>query len=236
MRYHHQNLSDGKKPLWRYGRAWWGRLHWGWGIGRPSELLLLGFHLSGFCVYLRSIHFYVDWGERDDRDSGRFEIGWSDGAIYLEHPWCRQDGWARSDPWWKHRVRLSVVDWILGRTKMSMDEGDAIATVVPMPEGQYRATARPYTVTHKRPRWFTRQWHGWKIDVPRGIPYAGKGENSWDCGDDGLWGLSTPAASMDEAIGKVVSTVLERRSRYGHDSKGTGRTPSMILNEEKDPQ
>ncbi len=26
--YHHQNLSDGKQPLWRHGRAWWGPLAW----------------------------------------------------------------------------------------------------------------------------------------------------------------------------------------------------------------
>jgi hypothetical protein len=68
---------------------------------------------------------------------------------------------------------------------------------------------------------------GVKLDIPGGIPHNGKGENSWDCGDDGLWGCG--GDTVEEAIGHAVSSVLRSRRRYGHDSHGTGREPVHVV-------
>lgn len=228
MSYHHQNLSDGKLPLWRYGRAWWGRLHWGWGFFKPTSLLLVGVGLRGACVYLRSFHFYVSWGDYEG-EHGRWEVGWSDGALRIEHPWVRPDGWCRSDPWWKHAIRLPIVDWLLGREECTTRESQPVDVFVPMPEGSYRAVATAVThVLTRRWYWPSRRRESVWLGIPGGIPHSGKGENSYDCGDDGLWAIG--GDTIDEAIGNAVASVLRSRRRHGHDSKGTGIVPVAVVN------
>lgn len=65
-------------------------------------------------------------------------------------------------------------------------------------------------------RWFKRTGQEVTLNIPKGIPFAGKGENSWDCGDDGLFGIG--GDSIDDAIRRAQEAVTERRRRYGHAS------------------
>jgi hypothetical protein len=51
------------------------------------------------------------------------------------------------------------------------------------------------------------------LDIPGGIPHEGKGENSWDCGMDGLFGCS--GATVAEAIANAVRHTQRDRERYG---------------------
>lgn len=46
--------------------------------------------------------------------------------------------------------------------------------------------------------------------------FMGKGENSWDCGEDGLYGCGSEGSSLEDAITKTVSIVLRNRRKYGH--------------------
>lgn len=231
-RYHHQNLTDGKLPLWRYGRAWWGRLHWGWNLFWPTSLLLFGIGRRGCCLYLRWFGFYLQWSPSDDFcDRGRWEISWHGGCLWLEHPWVRQDGWCRDDPWWRKQCVLHVVDWLIGRDRCETTKGQPVEVFVPMPEGCYRAIATPETYVWRR-RFYVplRRRDDVRLDIPGGIPFSGKGENSWDCGDDGLFGCG--GDTIEDAIAQAVKSVLRARRRYGHDSKGTGRAPAVVLNAE----
>jgi len=54
-----------------------------------------------------------------------------------------------------------------------------------------------------------------KVVEKGGIPKPGKGENSWDCGDDATYSITGPAKSVHEAIEMIRATVLRQRRRYG---------------------
>jgi hypothetical protein len=236
VRYHHQNLTDGRLPLWRYGRAWWGALHWGWYCFHRTDLLLLSVRRWGFSVYLRGLfgfHFGVKDEDSDER--GRWQVSWSDGSLRLEHPWCRQDGWDSRDPWWRNAIRLRFSDWIFGKWSYGGRVIETRDVLIPMPEGCYRAVAKHEIATWRRRFGIVwRRRDSWNIDIPGGIPFSGKGENSWDCGDDGLFGLGGGiSVTLEERIGEIVASVLKSRSRHGHDAAGTGRVPLRIVNEKE---
>ena len=50
-------------------------------------------------------------------------------------------------------------------------------------------------------------------DTP--IPHPGKGENSWDCGEDAIHSLTCQASTTHDAVGEIVKAVLRSRYRYG---------------------
>lgn len=228
MKFQTQNLTDNKYPLWRAGRAWWKKLYLEWylckeyGFGFSFGLRRWGFNISlGKLLIL-----YFSIGERNDTE---LSISFFEGSLVINHPWERKYEWRSSDPWWKKSIRFPVKDWLLGRRKVNRSEGDPEAVYIPMPEGCYIAKATPVKLT------FTRRWYIPKetkeyvnINIEGGIPYRGKGENSWDCGDDGLWG--TGGDTVEGAIGNVVATVLKNRKKYGYDSKSTGKYPYRIVN------
>lgn len=223
MRWHTQNLSDRRMATWRHGRGWFGPVHLEWSAFRASGLLLAGVWWAGFKVYLPWFSLFVRVGERR---RGKWSVSWSGGTLRLSHPWVREMEWHSADPWWKKDISLRVVDWLIGRSRCETREGERREVFVPMPEGSYRAVARDETRIWRR-RWYwpeLRRDSVW-LDIPGGIPFAGKGENDWDCGDDGLFGIG--GDSVEEAIANAVSSVLRSRRRYGHDSRGTGRVPAL---------
>lgn len=226
MHYHRQNLSYDRLPLWRHGRAWWGRLGWEWSLLRRTSLLGASIGRRGASLRLPGFSIYVHDNHSENYSDGRFGLTWSDGCLRLEHPWIRQMEWRSDDPWYRKQVRLPLVDWLIGRARCEVTDGEPFAVVVPMPEGSYAATAQPKTYIWRR-RWY---WpllrrDSVSLDIPGGIPFAGKGENGWDCGDDGLWGTS--GDTTEKAIANAVESVLKSRRKYGHDSKGTGRAPVL---------
>lgn len=224
MRWHTQNLSDGRMATWRNGRGWYGPFHAEWSAFRPSSLLLAGVWWSGFKVYLRWFSLYVSVGD-SERERGEWGISWSDGVIRVTHPWVRRMEWRSADPWWKKDISLRVVDWLIGRTRCETIKGESRAVVVPMPEGNYDATAHHETrIWRRRWYWPTSRRDSVTLDIPNGIPFAGKGENSWDCGDDGLFGIG--GDTEEDAIANAVKAVLRDRQKYGYDSRGTGRAAS----------
>lgn len=124
------------------------------------------------------------------------------------HEWRSSDGW-------KHRG-VFLKDVILGKAAHSeriLEERDVL---IPMPEGSYDAHVKLTEGTWKRSRWpIPLRVIRTEIDVPKGIQKPGKGENSWDCGDDAAFGLTCPARSIEEGVGKLVGSVLRDRVRYG---------------------
>lgn len=176
---------------------------------------------------------YPDIDVADLRFHGR-AVWWS-----IWHP---QHSWTKGTPKWRHGS-FHWWDWLTGKPVYSsvLTEGPATVTI-PMPEGGYLATVTLDRATWKRPRW---PWptvrHGYTIDVlsrptPEGpmvpdgsgtgaprtngyIPVPGKGENSWDCGGDGVFSQSGSARTVEEAIGQMVAGVLRDRQRHAgrHD-------------------
>ena len=127
--------------------------------------------------------------------------------------------WRRSDPWWKSGLRIDLLDLFLGREE-SFSKRRSLGWVdVPMTEGVYRAKVYRVTYSSFRPLapFVSRHtlYDFRRFKGPHGrksIPYPGKGEDSWNCGMDGVFGCSIPATgSLQDAIGAVVASVLETR-------------------------
>lgn len=187
-------------------------------VGTRSASLRLGF----FSFYLHA--------NGDEYRGREFSIRCHDGIVWIGHPWVRQMEWRSNDPWWKKDITLHVSDWLLGRSRCEVTKGLPSTVYVPLPEGSYRAIATPETFVWRR-RFYVpiRRRDSVSLDIEGGIPYSGKGESSWDCGDDGLWGIG--GNTLEEAIGNAVASVLKSRRRHGHDSKGTGMRPAIVLND-----
>jgi hypothetical protein len=125
-------------------------------------------------------------------------------------PWSR----AALHPGWHLTFRPRLTDRLLGRQECVTTKGDPEPVLIPMPEGNYPGTMRREERVWKRKRWpwtAKRRADYW-VEMDIAIPVPGKGENSWDCGDDGLYGTggSTPA----EAIANCVRVALRDRERY----------------------
>lgn len=222
-----QNLTYDKLPTWRHGRGWWGRFRAEWCVFyRPSLAIKfqkgghvddgagIQFHLAllAFSVYL-SFNTARLFG-RPYRELRHAELGasWHDGSLWL-NLWTTDDDWVKRRPWHRNVVCLHVVEWIVGRNKYSDTKGEPFEVLIPMPEGCYRAVFTPIVRTWRN-RFRTLVKRGHDIEIPSGIPFEGKGENSWDCGEDGLYGTGC-GENVEEGIASVVATVLKYRKRYG---------------------
>jgi hypothetical protein len=131
---------------------------------------------------------------------------------------ARANEWSRGQPWYRE---INLCDWhVWGRVATDTTEEGTGECMIPMPEGTYRATWEKETRTRRYVRWPGKVRNYWQrphtsvtLDIPGGIPHWGKGENSWDCGMDGLCGCG--GSTLEEAIGRAVSSSLRDRERYG---------------------
>lgn len=239
MRFHWQNLNDCEpKRYWLYGRAWWGMLAWEWhtpggshwsikvGGGDAQRNVGMCFSIPWLLtIYVtlqdvlpkNLIRWDVDRG--GDREIGFYFHEWTfHYALWVGS----MASWGRMYPWckWYRQGAIDFADLVLGRRRHQLEIlKDGIPVVIPMPEGVYHGTAKIERRTWKRPRWFSFSRISTTIDCPKGIPFAGKGENSWDCGDDGLFGWSAEGRSVEKAVARGVESVLEWRRRHGMPSQ-----------------
>lgn len=169
-----------------------------------------------FDICLGLVALFVSWPARyrnygDDRE---IKISFHDGAIWWAF-WTDPMSWSSTTPKYRYG-NFNFVDFALGRSKCdhrTLEERDVL---VPMPEGAYPARAKLEEWTWRRPRWFAKTIKRCSIDIPNGIPFPGKGENSWDCGDDATYGITTgECRTIAEGVGKLVGSVLNSRVRYG---------------------
>lgn len=98
-------------------------------------------------------------------DVGLREITWK--------VWARRDESSRDDPWWMHgRIRIALLDRILGPTRYSYeDHGEPVTATVRMPHGDdHEVQVQLQRQTHGRKRW--RKTHAWIVDwsTTPGIP------------------------------------------------------------------
>jgi hypothetical protein len=133
--------------------------------------------------------------------------------------WEHEHDWNRSDPWWVRGVHLDLKDFVLGKTKYSTTETAPQQRVrIGLDDRVYEGTAKFERCTWKRPWWFTKIRDSVWIDMDKGhgLLHSGKGENSWDCGDDALCGFGTSGTSVEAAIQHGIDTVQEYRRKYGN--------------------
>lgn len=245
MHFHSQNLNEkpgggtlGSK-FWN-GRCW---LHFGkdskysigleWSFLQPR--LSIGLDLAthdhavswNFCVGLVNLYWHLDYWplqrwlsnkiKRPDEKygSGR-EIGFSifDGAIAIDL-WNDPMEHRGADPKWWH-IYIWPKDIILGPAKYSERILRTSRVEVPMPEATYPATVQIQEATWKRPRWpWPLRRIRAEITPDKPIPFPGKGENSWDCGEDATHSMTCGATNEQGAVSALVKSVLDDRYRHG---------------------
>lgn len=240
MRLNSQNLCDlsgGRKgPMWRAGRAWlwlrddergnnpkigveWRLGRWAFGASLGinerygDDDLTLALNLPGISLYLSPDRVLPSWVPRpNEPHSTGFYV--REGGLWW-NVWQNDFEYRSDTPRWRHG-HFDPVDWLLGRSEFSRRLLHSTETVVPMPERSYPATVKMEEHTWTRPRWpWSRRLLRADISVEGGIPVPGKGENSYDCGQDAVYALTTRASTVPEAVAKLVRSCLERRARYG---------------------
>lgn len=100
--------------------------------------------------------------------------------------------------WWDR-----LIDFMFGKrvhlTERQTRSWQLINDTIPMPEGEYPAVFTYETRIWYRPRSpFRIVRYATDIDIPIGIPFSGKGENSWDCGEDGLYGCGISSKRKED--------------------------------------
>lgn len=192
-----------------------------WKISAAIPGIALWLTFEGFGLWHPQRKCIATWdGNREFwlNDQRECRIDCHDWTIHVV-PWGKSMEWCKADPWWVRGLSFDVKRFVLGRTHHStITLKDKIPLAIPMPEGTYPATAKIVQATWRRSRWLPSTRTYVQVDVPKGIPFAGKGENSWDCGDDGLFGYSVEGTSLEHAIAHGVESVLKSRRRYGKPS------------------
>jgi hypothetical protein len=240
MRLDWQNLNEHGSG-WREGRAWL-RL-WPSARGYPSNATVR-FEWSHFKRLTFSLKVTLAGGDGDDLGlhialfgiswwltfQGFLPYGWLPRDRYL---WGIETGFDLSgdflrlylfygdansmgkDRGWYRCAHL--LDLLLGRAKYQAGAPEVTSVLIPMPERAYRATVSLQNDSWKSPLWFRRIIRRAHIEMEPGeqIPVPGKGENSWDCGEDAIYGFTTPARDVAAAIAAVCESALRDRARYG---------------------
>ena len=218
---------------------------WGFNVGRNGTESDLGIDVFAGrlgSLWLRIRSPWTRWLQVRDRQAPH----WYEARHYGIRLWPYDRCWVR--------VRLGASEgmgpqgrrrreWSLStRTFLGLNRTEAIAaaagaTRVPLPEGVYGATwterivTTRYTAPLGRLRDAVlgpRRHRSITLEIPGGIPVEGKGENSWDCGMDGVFGTS--GRTVEDAVANAVRAVLRGRENYGGPHNLTEPTPVSALN------
>lgn len=127
------------------------------------------------------------------------------------------DLWRDDDmPFLKRRIIFHPLDTLFGKECHKQRHVSLHEVLVPMPERSYPATVEMYLSEWKRPRSpRTRRIMRANIELEQPIPFPGKGENSWDLGEDATFGMTCPAVTPKEAVDCLITSVMRDRERYG---------------------
>lgn len=217
-------------------RAEWSlfRYNFGWGfrLGRNGGESDLGLdiHLGKLAsLYLRIGSPWTKWAnvkkERDPkgwyhaRHYG-FNLRAHKGNLVRIECGARANMSSKSDPWYRE-ISLSWMH-IVGRTTYENTIEDSGVVSIPLPEGNYVGTWRKERLVTRHRRFpgtlidalrGTPHRIDYWLDIEGGIPHNGKGENSWDCGMDGLFGCG--GRTLEDAVANAVKHTLRDRERYG---------------------
>lgn len=229
VRFHSQNLREDRhgNPVglpfegrswlntprgeWRFEWSLWGaRCHFNLRTdGDTGGLTLASAFPPASFWFTAPYNFY----EKDYSHRNYFDLSVHDGSLWWQFGGDTMS-WSRETPRWKHG-NFRFDDFLLGKMEYVEGHPEVHKVKIPMPEGAYDATVEMRDDRWERARWRTLRIRRAKVDVPLGIPFPGKGESGYDCGEDASFGLSCSAETVEEAIGKMVESVLRNRRRYG---------------------
>lgn len=233
--FHWQNLNEKPGgihgPGILHGRAWL-RFHesrtglgWSWSLvshfchayiefgGYNDEDIVLSVALPpvAFWLHFEGLPWRRLW---DALDGHTLSLSVHDWTLWWV-VWKDDSSWSSKTPRWRHGC-WHPADTFLGRWAYSDRVERTQRVVIPLPEGNIEGTVEMHLSTWKRPRWpWPRTMLRATIKPDRAAIVPGKGENSWDCGDDAIYELTCPAKTPALAVAAYVEAVLRDREKYG---------------------
>lgn len=109
--------------------------------------------------------------------------------------------------------------FIFGRWIHSEVPIETVEASIAFPERTYALTIKRYRSEWRRSRFpfwpFKRELIRATIEPDIPVPVPGKGENSWDCGDDAISSSTAPVETVGEAIGSFYESIRRPREKYG---------------------
>lgn len=209
---------------WNIGRL---RLRLDFGAQADSEQTVsfaFGLGFAGIHLHLDSLRLsrWIASVTKNRSYERKFSFYWFESALWLQL-WGSEFESSRSDPWWRKMHAFRFDDFFLGQTDYSKVELWSKPVSFEMDGKKYLCKATGEKCTWKRPRWFAdvREYIdiSFNADMCHPPQFAGKGENSWDCGDEGIWGTSFQTNNVEDAIEQYKQCVIGYRKRYGNPSK-----------------
>lgn len=195
------------------------------GIGEGEQ------HALSLVVKLFLFSLWVDWNNfkthswlsdktkcKDQKyGNGReIEVYWHEWGFWWTLWGDPMESRGKTDPWYIRMHNCNIPDLLFGRSKYSSRPIREERVVVPMPEGGYPALVKINLDTWRRPRWpFHRRMIRSELIPDKPIPFPGKGENSWDQGEDALHSLYGPYETSLKAAMAASESVMRDRLRYG---------------------
>lgn len=129
--------------------------------------------------------------------------------------------WSRDDPWY-HRLTIDLHRLLFGKASYKEEPvGEPVSGYVAVDREAYPVTAQLKVSSWTYPRrmglsrFVNNSISRVEVDCGKGIPIPGKGENSWDLGDDKIFEASVAANSLEEGMERLAEMVRDRRDRYG---------------------
>jgi hypothetical protein len=201
----------------------------GVGGGDADREVAVSLHTPVLSVYLsfdlprRVVEVVLPWRlhefDGEDRavkitEERELSLVWHNGGLWGTI-WMHPHDWSSREPKWR-RWTLDPARLLCGRNSYSSRVLSEQRVLIPMPEKPYPATVVLTEDSWKRPRWpYSRRIKRAQVTPDEGIPSMGKGENVWDCGPDGTYGLTCAARTVEQAVGAMVEVVYRERRRYG---------------------
>lgn len=149
--------------------------------------------------------------------------------------WIDDDSWDDvRDKWWR-KFGINFHSLVVGKHDCTFEEIEREQFLLPFYEGNYNVEVIKKRRIDKWQRWFTKKSISYEVEcgyyddeknwIPFAIPHEGKGENSWDCGEDGTYSSSFPAdfrrskifamKNCTDAVMFFFAEQMKTRIRYG---------------------
>lgn len=168
-------------------------------------------HLFSLYVSVRGLLGRLEYGS-----SRELSVSIHDGSVWWR-VWADPDSWESTRPRWRDGS-WNLLDALLGKVSVETRVLEVRQVEIPFPERTYRATVTLQAKLERRPRWpgVWGRWRGADIEPEVPVPEPGKGENSWDCGQDACYAMWTGGVrDIHEAVERFRSSILRTRERRG---------------------
>lgn len=232
-------LCEGKRSSLKAEWSFWGRLNWleasvslGGEDGHLEFALVLP-RLAFLSVGVKVPRRWLEPWMVEDRVSS-LKVGYAGSLLWCQlwhAQWAEDCGmtdyYRRQQPRKYTRLQLwpgfqfsfrpDPLRWIFGREVIEKQIVRTEPVSFEMDGRTYEGEWKLERWTRTRPRWpfvYGKRLSSW-LEVKDPPQFAGKGENSWDCDDDGIYGMGSSEVTPAPVVGDYIKRVLEYRERYG---------------------